>query len=427
MKDPFADDFDRPPTSPPIHAAAPPPQTASGHHPHMGEEPNLDLVGGLNPLLAAAHPLLTIIAQLRSGRDRPSRDTLRAGLLAAFAEFEARARRSAVSERNVITARYILATAIDEAAAMVVQEGPTAWYQKGLLPEMRLDNQGGEKIFRLASTLAKNPAAERELLQFIWVVLSQGFQGVFATMDDGQTRLNALRERIHQLLQKDAPAAAQGLSPQWQVAAHRRRPMLGWLPLWVTAAITAGVLLLVYMGYIVALRSVSSPMLDEITALRQRPSEVKQAVTSPRLGKLLTAQVAERRIRIEDTHSYSTITLQGDTFFAPGSAEISESVKPVLHEVARALLQIPEPPITVSGHTDDRPVQGGRYRNNYELSKARAEAVVDLLSETIGRSRMHAVGEDQSKPLVPNSTDANRAANRRVEITLHYGTSRVPK
>jgi type VI secretion system protein ImpK len=76
--------------------------------------------------------------------------------------------------------------------------------------------------------------------------------------------------------------------------------------------------------------------------------------------------------------------------------------------------------VIVVGHTDNtRPGLSARFPSNYELSKARASAVRDLLAERAGPPERYTIeGRGDSTPLVPNDSAANRARNRRVEITL---------
>jgi chemotaxis protein MotB len=76
--------------------------------------------------------------------------------------------------------------------------------------------------------------------------------------------------------------------------------------------------------------------------------------------------------------------------------------------------------IRVEGHTCDLPIQSGQYPSNWELSTARAAAVVRYLIEDAGISpdRLSASGYADSKPLAPNTCESNRAINRRVDIII---------
>jgi type VI secretion system protein ImpK len=71
----------------------------------------------------------------------------------------------------------------------------------------------------------------------------------------------------------------------------------------------------------------------------------------------------------------------------------------------------------VRGHTDDQPIQSIRFKDNFDLSRQRALAVVKLLGSTVPVSRLESIGVGSAEPkFVPASTPDNRARNRRVEI-----------
>jgi type VI secretion system protein ImpK len=74
--------------------------------------------------------------------------------------------------------------------------------------------------------------------------------------------------------------------------------------------------------------------------------------------------------------------------------------------------------IIVTGHTDDQPVHSFQYHDNYELSRARAQSVAQLLKKDIqDAGRIDSAGKGDSDPLYkPADLPANRARNRRVEI-----------
>jgi chemotaxis protein MotB len=102
--------------------------------------------------------------------------------------------------------------------------------------------------------------------------------------------------------------------------------------------------------------------------------------------------------------------------FGSGSASLRPGGRGVIDQIAPALAKLPNL-ISVEGHTDDRPVSG-QYPSNWELSSARASAVLRELAFFIPSDRLSAVGWADRKPLVSNATDAGRARNRRVEIVV---------
>lgn len=104
--------------------------------------------------------------------------------------------------------------------------------------------------------------------------------------------------------------------------------------------------------------------------------------------------------------------------FDSGSADIEPGAATVLQKVGGVLRKDTEHDLRVEGHTDDVPVSGA-YPSNWELSTARASAVVrTLLGVGIDPKRFSAAGYADLHPIEKNVTEAGRAENRRVEIVL---------
>jgi len=140
---------------------------------------------------------------------------------------------------------------------------------------------------------------------------------------------------------------------------------------------------------------------------RERRLREVQAVFTPEEGEAL---LAENRL---------ILRLVGLTF-ASGSAEIRPENFSLLTKVQRVVREFPESAIAVEGHTDSQ----GNEAMNQELSRRRAIAVREYLLQNmaISADRITAVGYGESRPVAPNDTEAGRAKNRRIEITLSLDT-----
>jgi outer membrane protein OmpA-like peptidoglycan-associated protein len=110
------------------------------------------------------------------------------------------------------------------------------------------------------------------------------------------------------------------------------------------------------------------------------------------------------------------IKLKKQVHFQHDSAEILPDSQGILEELADLMSKRADiKNVEVQGHTDDT----GAAAYNLRLSQSRAQAVVDAIAALgIDSSRMTAKGYGQEKPLVPNSTEANRAKNRRVQVMI---------
>lgn len=124
------------------------------------------------------------------------------------------------------------------------------------------------------------------------------------------------------------------------------------------------------------------------------------------------------------SHSIKYV-LSNNLLFQPHGVELSPEGKNLLMKLADVLLKESYPNIRVLGHSDDRPLKSSaRFVDNWELSAARAAAVVRFFHESMGIApeRMTAVGCGQFMPVAGNDTDEGRSKNRRIEIILEAGS-----
>ena len=119
-----------------------------------------------------------------------------------------------------------------------------------------------------------------------------------------------------------------------------------------------------------------------------------------------------------------TLRIDDNLLFASAQADLTGDGRQVLESLLGTLLAF-DGRISVEGHTDDVPIATPRFPSNWELSGARAIAVVRYLQgQDIPESRLRAIGYADTQPLESNDTAEGRAANRRVELVLHEGASR---
>lgn len=115
-----------------------------------------------------------------------------------------------------------------------------------------------------------------------------------------------------------------------------------------------------------------------------------------------------------------TVSVPGDILFAPGQATLTDASRRTLARVSQVLNnRYPRGVIRIVGHTDSDPIRRSRWGSNQELSVARAAAVRDYLAtQGVSTARMVVSGMGADQPVAPNTTAANKAKNRRVEIVV---------
>jgi chemotaxis protein MotB len=151
---------------------------------------------------------------------------------------------------------------------------------------------------------------------------------------------------------------------------------------------------------------------QERAALAGAEQAIKQALAGRGLQDAVTFRQELRGL---------VVTVVSDNVLYPvGSAVLEPQGREVLDALGPALAKLPND-ISVEGHTDNQPIiPGGLYASNWELSTARATTVVRYLIDAhrLNATRMSAAGFSDTRPLVPNTTPANQALNRRVEIVI---------
>jgi len=146
------------------------------------------------------------------------------------------------------------------------------------------------------------------------------------------------------------------------------------------------------------------------------------ALAGGAIGAYQDRQEAELRHRMAGTGvdvvrqgDNITLSMPGAITFGFDSAEVQPQFRPVLDNLAITLNEYNRTLIEVAGHTDSV----GAADHNQRLSERRASNVANYLgSRGVMRDRMIVVGAGATRPIASNATEAGRAQNRRVEITL---------
>ena len=133
----------------------------------------------------------------------------------------------------------------------------------------------------------------------------------------------------------------------------------------------------------------------------------------------ITEVAEETELDVDTSEAKVVVRVPGASLFKPGEADLQLSARPVLDEVIRVVNKYPDYKIHIQGHTDDEPISTERFPTNWELSAARATAVLRYFYDKGAEpERMTATGYADTFPLATNDTAPGRAKNRRVEFVL---------
>jgi chemotaxis protein MotB len=181
----------------------------------------------------------------------------------------------------------------------------------------------------------------------------------------------------------------------------------------------------------------------DLAAAQQRVAELEKQVTdrdrelagvrgdlSSEMAKLkeaergliraLRPQIEKGTIMVDLNNERLLINLASGYLFGSGEDQLKSAGADALKQVGAILKEFPEYKVSVDGHTDNRPIKRElkkRFSSNKELSEARAANAALALGEG-GLSGVMTQGYADTRPVMPNTTDAGRAKNRRVEVRV---------
>ncbi len=128
--------------------------------------------------------------------------------------------------------------------------------------------------------------------------------------------------------------------------------------------------------------------------------------------------IEDQLVQVDSNEFWLQIQVKDSILFDSGSAEPSAQAQAIFAEIANVLKGY-DNPVQVEGHTDNLPIRSLRYPSNWELSAARATAIVKLLeADDVAAQRLSAVGYGEHQPVASNETAEGRARNRRVVLMI---------
>lgn len=171
-----------------------------------------------------------------------------------------------------------------------------------------------------------------------------------------------------------------------------------------------------------AARQRNAELESELAALRGELSAEMAKLKEAQRGliRALRPEIEKGDITVDLNNERLIINLASGYLFGSGKDELKPAGVDALKQVGAVLKDFPEYKVAVDGHTDNRPIQGAlkkKFPTNKELSESRAANAAKALTEGgLGAATTH--GYADTKPVEPNTTDAGRAKNRRVEIRV---------
>ncbi|MCF7904214.1 MAG: OmpA family protein, partial [Candidatus Marinimicrobia bacterium] len=151
---------------------------------------------------------------------------------------------------------------------------------------------------------------------------------------------------------------------------------------------------------------------------QKKTKKVSLSQINMEVKKLVKSQDLQQQVKVRMDARGVTLEIASDLAFQVGRADLSYAIEDFLIKLVSTMEKATYA-IAVEGHTDNVPIRSAAFPSNWELSAARASAVIRFLtSQGIEADKFRAIGFGDTAPKVPNDSAENRAKNRRVDITF---------
>ena len=158
--------------------------------------------------------------------------------------------------------------------------------------------------------------------------------------------------------------------------------------------------------------------LNELRDVIARQDSITKRLNDIIRNALLGFNSDELSVEVKNGKVY--VSMSDKLLFKSGSAAVEAKGKEAIKVLAGVLDKNRDIDILIEGHTDNVPIKTAIYRDNWDLSVARATSIVRILTDEykIGPTRLTASGKGEFSPRASNETSGSRALNRRTEIIL---------
>lgn len=168
--------------------------------------------------------------------------------------------------------------------------------------------------------------------------------------------------------------------------------------------------------------------LAELAELRrQKEAAEKRIAAYKALQDKFRKLVDTGKLQVVFRNGQMTLKLPSGILFPSGSADLSKNGQAAISDVVNILMEFKDRRFVVAGHTDTQPIKTRQFPNNWYLSTARANSVVQhMIKQGFPGQSLAAAGYGEFDPVAPNDTEKNREQNRRIEIILVPNLEELP-
>lgn len=390
-------------------------------------------LAAVNPLVSAASPLLWLAGRLNETAPPDDLAEFRSRVLDEIRQFETSAMAKDVPERLVRVSRYALCAVIDDIILGTRWGAASGWASSSLVSILYNETWGGERFYDLLSQVLQQPEQNIDALELLAICLAIGFAGKYRVMDGGMGQLTRLRHDLYRTIRRIRGPYERNLSAQWNVEAAPHRAPISMAAPWAAALLLLFLLAAVWAFSSISLRASiertteqirglvpSIPVLVERAGIPQIPKPVPplRKTQIQRISEALQGDIAADRVEVVGVGDNIVIRMLSASF-PSGGVDLAANEEDLVTDIARSLNSEPGN-ILVIGHTDNVPVgPGSKLGDNMSISVARASSAAAMLQRHVDDpGRVTFEGRGDSDPIAPNTSDEDRARNRRVEFQI---------
>ena len=398
----------------------------------QSNEPELVLTG-MNTLNACAAPLFSLISRIRNRAQHMDADKLRNSVVSEVRAFESRALQAGVPPQTVKAARYALCATLDDVVLNTPWGGQSSWGLQSMVGTFHRETVGGDRFYDLLARLEKDPGNNLDLLEFIYMCLSLGFEGRLRVENGGTDKHLRIRQGLASLIRAQRGDVERDLSPNWKGVIKPFKALSAWKPVWIALGAMGLLLITEFGGLSYLLSNRTENLIGQLSIIDAGPpAELErrappppppppvdtQAVQLQKVVGFLQPEIDEGLVNVFSKGNTLVIRIAGSGMFGSGSDALIERFNPIIGRIATALNDEPGKVIIV-GHSDNIPIRSSRFPSNMHLSLARAKSVMNSMAGSIeAKDRLSAEGRADSEPIADNGTREGRATNRRIEVVL---------
>lgn len=401
-----------------------------------------------NPLIAAAGPLLDLMGRLRNAMTQASFTDLKGSVSRELDAFDSSATDAGADPAQIRPAKYALAATADDIVQNLPGNDRHIWTQDPMLGRYFGERIGGTRFYENLGAAVQNPGANYHLLELMYVCLSQGFEGMHRASAAGASAVQAARRDVYQALRSVKPGGAWAISPNWKGMDLARRSIGMQIPFWAVAALAGLLLTGAFFGLRWTLGQESQELTTEIAQVHPEIEvEIARAVAvAPpppppppvdngqldRIRAALAPEIAQGLVTAEYLDAnFIIVKFSNKLLFPSGKAEVSDAFRAELasrigetfkrETELLAAKGLRHGRVAAIGHSDAQPLSStSRWGSNHELSKARAQSVVDaVLSHSPPDLRTLVEGRGPDDPICTPAEQRNCwPENRRVEFLI---------